>query len=102
MIGPYLAQRGLACAAFSYARNGFTDPEQETEDLAGAEAAMQLVAHFGVPLSLGGPSSPAPANREAKLAQAVRFRRARERGVNLSVHPHSHHTSLVLTAPEYN
>jgi inosose dehydratase len=117
MIGEYLTQparfsqvlqqHGLACAAFAYARTGFCDPAQETADLAGAEAALQFAAHFGVPLCLGGPSSPDPGNREAKMAQALRFyervaRRAQKSGVSLAVHPHSHHTSLVLTASEYD
>ncbi len=117
MIGDYLArparfslalgQHGLACAAFAYARTGFTDPAQEAEDLAGAEAALQFAAHFGALLCLGGPSSQDPGNREAKMAQALRFytqvaRRAQAYGVSLAVHPHSHHTSLVLTASEYD
>jgi len=83
MIGEYLAQpvqfaqalaqRGLACAAFAYARTGFTDPAQEAEDLAGAEAALQFAAHFGVPLSLGGPSSQDHSSLVSKMAQALRF-----------------------------
>jgi sugar phosphate isomerase/epimerase len=125
MIGEYLAQperfaralaqHGLACAGFAYARTGFTDPAQETADLAGAEAALQFAAHFGVPLCLGGPSSPdrrewvrpERSEWEAKLAQALRFYaqvagRALKSGVSLAVHAHSHHTSLVLTASEYD
>jgi sugar phosphate isomerase/epimerase len=117
MIGEYLAQperfaralaqHGLACAGFAYARTGFTDPAQETADLAGAEAALQFAAHFGVPLCLGGPSSPDRREWQAKLAQALRFYaqvagRALKSGVSLAVHAHSHHTSLVLTASEYD
>lgn len=117
MIGAYLvkpdlfaqalAQRGLAFAAFAYARAGFSDPSQEIEDLAGADEALRFVSHFGVPLCLGGPSSPDRSNREAKLAQAVRFyrevaRRAQASGISLVIHPHSHYTSLVLTAVEYD
>jgi sugar phosphate isomerase/epimerase len=117
MIGAYLAQpaafaqalklRGLACAAFAYARNGFTDPAQEAEDLTGAVAALQFCAYFSVPLCLGGPSSPDRTNRQAKMAQTVRFytevaRMAKGRDITLAVHPHSHFTSLVLTAQEYD
>ncbi len=117
MIGPYLAQpdlfaqalaqRGLTLAAFAYARAGFSDPSQEAEDMAGADEALRFASYFGVPLCLGGPSSPDRSNREAKLAQAVRFygevrRRAQERGISVLVHPHSHYTSLVLTGEEYD
>ncbi len=117
MIGKYLAQpaqfaqalaqRGLACAAFAYARAGFTEAAQEAEDLAGLETALQFAAHFGIPLGLGGPSSQDHDRRQDKMAQALRFyaqaaRRAQAYGVSLLIHPHSHHTSLVLTADEYD
>ncbi len=117
MIGDYwarpadfeqaLRQRGLACAAFAYATTGFTDPAQYEEDLAGAARALSFAAHFGIVLGLGGPSSSDRDDYDAKLAQACRLyaevaRRGREMGVAVAVHPHSHHTSLVLTGDEYD
>ena len=117
MIGSYadrpaafqkaLEKRGLACAAFAYATTGFTDPGREPEDLAGAEVGLRFAAHFSVPLCLGGPSSESRDDYEAKFSQACRFygevaRRAGEHGVAVAVHPHSHHTSLVLTPQEYD
>jgi sugar phosphate isomerase/epimerase len=101
-----LEKRGLACAAFAYARDGFTDPRQFEEDLVGVEKALRFTAHFGVPLCLGGPSSPSRENAGEKITQALSFyqevsRRAEGRGVLLAIHPHSHHTSLVITAEEY-
>jgi sugar phosphate isomerase/epimerase len=117
MIGAYVDQpeafqkalekRGLACAAFAYATSGFTDPKREAEDLAGAEMGIHFAVHFSVPLCLGGPSSESHEDYEAKFAQACRFyrlvaERAGRRGVTVAVHPHSHHTSLVLTADEYD
>jgi sugar phosphate isomerase/epimerase len=117
MIGSYgeqpaafqqaLERRGLAYAAFAYATTGFSDPAREAEDLAGAEKALRFAAHFSVPLCLGGPSSPSRDDYEAKFAQACRFygqvaRRAAQEGVTVAVHPHSHHTSLVVTPAEYD
>lgn len=117
MIGSYLSRpaafqqalsrRGLACAAFAYARAGFCDPAEEALDLDGVQTAVEFAAAFAVPLCLGGPSSPDRSQRPQKMAQAVRFYAAaadlaRARGVGISLHPHSHHTSLVLTAAEYD
>lgn len=116
MIGAYLEKprqfekaleaRGLRCAAFAYARSGFSDPSEFSTDLEGAEKALHFAAHFGVVLGLGGPSSPSRENYDAKLEQALFLYRevargAKEMGVKLAVHPHSHHTSLVVTAAEY-
>jgi len=116
-IGPYwerprdlekaLADRGLKLAAFAYATTGFTDPARYEQDLAGADRALELADHFGCVLGLGGPSSDSRDNYDAKLAQAIRFylevtKRADKAGVTAAVHPHSHHTSLALTADEYD
>ena len=101
-----LSRRGLACAAFAYATLGFSDAAQRESDLAGADQALRFTAYFGIPLCLGGPSSPTHAGAAAKVAQAVSFyqevaRRAAKLGVRVAIHPHSHHTSLVTTAEEY-
>ena len=117
MIGDYegrpaefeeaLKQRGLACAAYAYAMSGFSDPQREAADLEGAEKAVQFAAHFSVPVALAGPASESRDDYEAKFAQVCRFYRqvgdmAKKQGVTAAVHPHSHHTSLVLTPPEYD
>ena len=116
MIGSYLERpqqfeealrtRGLRCAAFAYARNGFSDPEEFEADLDGAEKALRFAAHFGVVLGLGGPSSPSRQDIDRKHKQAVRFYqeiagRAAAMDVKLAIHPHSHHTSLAVSAEEY-
>jgi sugar phosphate isomerase/epimerase len=102
-----LQKRGLACAAFAYAATGFTDPRREADDLAGADKALKFAAHFAVPLCLGGPSSESHEDYETKFAQACRFYRevavrAHKGSVTVAVHPHSHHTSLVLTPEQYD
>jgi sugar phosphate isomerase/epimerase len=117
MIGDYwdrpdafrraLADRKLELAAFAYARSGFTDPALYDDDLAGAEKALRFAAQFSVPVGLAGPSSPSRDDYERKFAQACRFcnamaERAEKLGVIVAVHPHSHHTSLVLTGEEYD
>ena len=117
MIGPYLdapqafqhalEARGLRCAGFAYARQGFSDPAEYENDLAGAEKALRFADYFSVVLGLGGPSSNTRQDYEAKIEQAVSFyqevaRRAQLRGIQLAVHPHSHFTSLVLNAAEYD
>ena len=117
MIGDYwdrpkefalaLAKRGLKLAGFAYARTGFTDPATCDDDMAGAEKALRFAAHFSVVLGLGGPSSPTRDGYEEKLAHAVRFynevaARGEKLGVPVALHPHSHHTSLVLTGDEYD
>lgn len=103
-----LAARGLALAAFAYARpSGFTDPDACEADLGGAREALDFVAEFPEPrLGLGGPAHPDRSQWPDRLDRAIRFynavgRLGAERGVSVNVHPHSHHGSLVESAAEY-
>ncbi len=117
MIGDYLdrpeafekalKKRNLAFAAYAYATTGFTDPARTEEDLAGAEKGVRFAAHFAAPLCLGGPSSASHDDYDAKFAQACSLygkvaELAAPRGVTVALHPHSHHTSLVLTPEQYD
>ena len=100
-----LKQRGLECAAFAYAIDGFTNPESFDSDLAGAVQSLEFCKKLGVPLCLGGAAS--ESRDEAKFAQAMRFYNAvAERGKSLDVlvcaHPHSHHGSLIESTEEYD
>jgi inosose dehydratase len=103
-----LGGRRLELAAFAFsAEDGFTDPARREADLAGLEKALGLAAQFSVPLCLGGPSSPSRDRVEEKLSYATQLyneaaRLGKRRGVVVAVHPHSHHTSLVLSAMEYD
>ena len=118
MIGDYydrpgsfaqaLKRRGLELAAFAYASpHGFSDPARWADEIAGAERALQFAARFPQPMvALGGAASPTRDDYDAKLAQACRFysevaRRGREMGVDVVLHPHSHHGSLLESAEEY-
>ena len=117
MIGDYwdrpedfrkaLGKRGLELAAFAYSGTGFTDPAAYQEDLAGAEKALEFVAQFSAILSIAGPSSLSPGDFEQKLAQACQFyneiaRQGKKRGITVAVHPHSHHSSIVMNAEQYD
>ncbi len=103
-----LASRGLELAAFAYASPyGFSDLEHLEEERAGAERALEFAAQFPRPLlALGGAASPTREDYDAKLARACGFysevaRRGAELGVEVVVHPHSHHGSLLESAEEY-
>lgn len=102
-----LAKRGLNLAAFAFSTNGFTDPRDWDEDLVGARKAVEFVSQFPEPhIGLGGAAHPSRDDARQKLDQAVRFynevgRIGVDAGVVVSVHPHSHHGSLLETAGEY-
>ena len=119
MLGPYYDQpgafaealkaRGLELAATAYASpHGFTDPACREEEMAGAERALGFAAAFPRPLlALGGAANPTRDNYDTKLAQACRFysevaRKGREMGVDVVIHPHSHHGSLLESEQEYD
>jgi sugar phosphate isomerase/epimerase len=118
MIGDYydrpaafaeaLAARGLELAAFAYASpHGFTDPAHAEAELSGAERALRFAAAFPCRrLALGGAASPTREGYDAKLGRACAFysevaRRGADLGVDVLVHPHSHHGSLLESAEEY-
>jgi len=118
MIGDYydrpapfaeaLQRAGLELAAFAYASpHGFTDPAHLDDELAGAMQALHFVAHFPLPrLALGGAASPSRDDYDAKLDHACCFYNevaleGADVGVDVLVHPHSHHGSLLESAEEY-
>lgn len=117
MIGDYsqrpkelrkaLEAHGLELAAFAFGRNGFTEPGTYAEDFAAALKALDFASHFAVIVSIAGPLSPSRENRREKLDHAIRFynnvaTQGKKIGVTVAVHPHSHHTSIVLTGEEYD
>lgn len=104
-----LKHRGLALAAYAYSSaSGFTDPSRRAEDLDGARRVIEFVAAFPDPhVGLGGAASSAPGgSRRERLNHAIAFYNAagalaKPLGVSVSVHPHSHHGSVIETAAEY-
>ena len=103
-----LDKRGLELAAFAYAQpTGFTDPNQQDEDLAGARQAIEFVREFPEPrLGLGGAAHPSRQHAWHKLNCAIEFynevgRMGAAARVSVNVHPHSHHGSLLESADEY-
>lgn len=118
MIGPYYEQparfaealnrHGLVLAAFAYASpHGFTDPRYLDEEMGEARRALEFVAQFPrALLALGGAASPTRDDYDAKFDRACYFynevaRRGADLGVQVVVHPHSHHGSLFESADEY-
>jgi inosose dehydratase len=102
-----IERRGLALAAFGYARTGFSDPATWDADVAGVEQAIEFVRQFPEPrLALGGATSPSRLDDGHKLSAAIRFyneagRLGRASGVSVNVHPTSHQGSLIESAAEY-
>jgi len=104
-----LKARGLEPAVTAYASpHGFSDPARWQEEMAGAERALRFAAVFPRPLlALGGAANPTRDDYETKLAQAGRFysevaRKGRDMGVDVVIHPHSHHGSLLESEDEYD
>lgn len=108
-VSAMLAERGLRLAALAYsAPSGFTEADAYEADIRGAERALAFLRHFPEPvLGLAGAGSPNKDNHFVKIDQACRFynavgKLAREAGVRVNVHPHSHHGSLLETEDEYD
>jgi len=101
--------RGLSLAAFAYSSDsGFTDPSRREADLEDAKRVLEFVATFPEPhVGLGGAASHgAGGSRARQLDEAIAFYNAagalaKPLGVAVSVHPHSHHGSVIETATEY-
>ncbi len=103
-----LSEHGLVLAAFAYGSQlGFTNPDNRQRELRGADEALQFVASFpGIPLMLGGPTTPNRDDVFEKIAHAADFynevgRRGRTLGVEVAFHPHSHHGSILESREEY-
>lgn len=119
MIGAYAGQpraferalrhHGLTLVAFACgSASGFTEDAALAQDLAMAERAADFTAAFpGALLSFGSATVMSEGPREAKFAAAARFyeaaaERGRAAGVDVAVHPSSHHDTLLLTRADYD
>jgi sugar phosphate isomerase/epimerase len=104
-----LAEHGLTLVAFACgSASGFTEPAALNNDLAAVDHALDFVARFpGALLSLGSATVTGPGPREDKFAAAARFynaagERGRTVGVQVALHPSSHHNTLLGTRAEYD
>ena len=108
-FGRALRHHGLALVAFACgSASGFTEEAALSYDLATAERAADFTAAFpGALLSFGSATVMSEGPREAKFATAARFyegaaERGRAAGVDVAVHPSSHHDTLLLTRADYD
>ena len=104
-----LGDHGLTLVAFACgSASGFTEEGALAEDLAVAERAAAFTAAFpGALLSFGSATVMSDGPRDAKFAAAARFyngaaERAAAAGVDVAVHPSSHHDTLLLTRADYD
>lgn len=119
MIGDYadrpeafaaaLARHGLTLVAFACgSTSGFTEPAALADDLAMVDRALAFVGSFpGAVLSLGSATVMSPGSLDDKFAAAAAFyNRAGEHGVRAGVqvalHPSSHHDTLLATRADYD
>ena len=119
MIGPYagrpadfgrrLDDAGLALVAFAMGSDGgFSEPAEADADLAAVRRWVDFAAHFpGALVSLGSATAMSEGSREDKFAVAADiYNRAAEigraGGVDVTVHPSSHHDTLLFSREDYD
>lgn len=108
-FGRALDRHGLTLVAFACgSASGFTEEAALSQDLAMAERAADFTAAFpGALLSFGSATVMSEGPRDAKFATAAQFyeeaaERGRAAGVDVAVHPSSHHDTLLLTRADYD
>lgn len=118
MIGRYLENPGdlkkllleknLQFSAFAYSSPyGFSNPDCWEIEMEGIRKAIEFLAFFpGTILSLAGATSIKEINKKEGLANACKFyndvgKLCKSRGITLTVHPHSHHGSLIMSREDY-
>jgi inosose dehydratase len=119
MIGKYadhpeafakaLAAHGLALVAFACgSASGFTEESAITEDLQMVDRALAFTEKFPEALlSLGSATSVSPGSLDQKFSVAAAFynaagERGKRAGVDVAMHPSSHHNTLLHTRQDYD
>jgi inosose dehydratase len=104
-----LAKHGLTLVAFACGSDsGFTERAALADDLAAVDRALEFVARLpGALLSLGSATVMSPGSLDDKFAAAAEFynaagERGRAVGVQVALHPSSHHNTLLGTRAEYD
>ena len=100
-----LGDHGLTLVAFACgSASGFTEEAALAQDLAVAE---RTAAFPGALLAFGSATMMSAGPRDAKFAVAARFyngaaERCRVAGVDMAMHPSSHHDTMLLTRADYD
>jgi sugar phosphate isomerase/epimerase len=104
-----LAGHGLSLVAYAVGSDsGFTEPTKLASDLAAAERAIAFAAAFPSALvSFGSATVMSPGPAEDKFAAAAAFynaagERGARAGVDVALHPSSHHNTLLATRADYD
>lgn len=104
-----LGDHGLTLVAFACgSASGFTEEAALAQDLAVAERAAAFTAAFpGALLAFGSATMMSAGPRDAKFAVAARFyngaaERCRAAGIDMAMHPSSHHDTMLLTRADYD
>jgi sugar phosphate isomerase/epimerase len=104
-----LAAHGLSLVAYAVgSESGFTEPAKLEADLATAERAIAFAAAFpGALLSFGSATIMSPGPVEEKFAAAAAFynaagERGARAGVDVALHPSSHHNTLLASRAAYD
>ncbi len=104
-----LRVHGLELVAFACgSASGFTEPAALADDLRAVDQALRFTAAFpGAILSLGSATRMSPGGADEKFRAAAGFynaagERAKRAGVELAIHPSSHHDTLLGTRADYD
>jgi inosose dehydratase len=104
-----LADHGLALVAYAVGSDsGFTEPARLAADLAAADRAIGFAAAFpGALVSFGSATITSPGAAEDKFAAAAAFynaagERGLRAGVEVALHPSSHHNTLLASRADYD
>nr|WP_100000950.1 sugar phosphate isomerase/epimerase [Phyllobacterium zundukense] len=119
MIGDYfgkpaafasaLKSHGLTLVAYACGSDsGFTEPSALADDLASVDRALEFVVQFpGALLSYGSATIMNPGPIDDKFKVAAEFynsagERGKRAGVEVALHPSSHHNTLLGTRADYD
>lgn len=104
-----LKNAGLALVSFAFgSSSGFTLREKIVSDLETAQRWIDFAAAFpGALVSMGSATEVSDGPRDGKFAVAAEFYNkagelGRKAGVDMAVHPSSHHNTLLFDRADYN
>jgi inosose dehydratase len=104
-----LKSHGLTLVAYACGSDsGFTEPSALADDLASVDRALEFVAQFpGALLSYGSATIMNPGPIDDKFKVAAEFyngagERGKRAGVQVALHPSSHHNTLLGTRADYD